>query len=538
MAMASDTSHRGRRVFLYGCGVVAPGAAHLDEFLAGVWAGRSSLSPDPELYDAFLTGRPKFDFQRYRDWFTSRHAPARFAQLEEKAEENVQFALGATVDALAASPGLEDALRKLDDRVRIVFGSSFGELAVAHRSARQWDAAVAEWDAFWADPERNGPCADHLAGRVVCDGVPPDPRELPADSFARAQAWRVWNGFWARKSSSLAAYLRAAEQIEGACVGEDVARSKLHAMRARAQARRKLNAEYGCPIPPWDQGMPNVVWNLPNAPAAQVSMALELHGPALSLNGACAAFGVLVKDALDAIRSGSADAVILGTVDETPSPELVSAFFAGRVGALGQNPSVPLCDLRGTHLAGGSAVWIVMAEDAAARFGLAHLGVEVLGAGVSSDAEHIITPSEEGPKLSIRAAMQDAGVRPPDIGTWDMHATGTPGDPNEFGLLEDLVPRTAVITARKGLWGHGMGVSGGWELTAQVLCARRDGDLYWIPGSGIPSDRVHGSIRQLGWQVALDKPMSVQTGERGLVTGKLGMGVGGLASCVFCRINR
>ena len=101
--------------------------------------------------------------------------------------------------------------------------------------------------------------------------------------------------------------------------------------------------------------------------------------------------------------------------------------------------------------------------------GISHLGIEILGTGVSSDAEHIITPSQQGPKLSIRKAFAHAQVEPKDIHIWDMHATGTPGDWNELVLLEDFVPLSAWISARKGIFGHGMAACGGWELTASLL---------------------------------------------------------------------
>ncbi len=56
-----------------------------------------------------------------------------------------------------------------------------------------------------------------------------------------------------------------------------------------------------------------------------------------------------------------------------------------------------------------------------------------------------------------------------EVATWDMHATATPGDWMELQNTLEVFPGTTRFTARKGTFGHGMSVCGGWELTAQHL---------------------------------------------------------------------
>ncbi len=67
-----------------------------------------------------------------------------------------------------------------------------------------------------------------------------------------------------------------------------------------------------------------------------------------------------------------------------------------------------------------------------AERGFAPLGLEILSVAVSSDADHIITPSSEGPRRAIDQALDEAGIAPEDVATWDMHATATPGDWSEL----------------------------------------------------------------------------------------------------------
>ena len=64
---------------------------------------------------------------------------------------------------------------------------------------------------------------------------------------------------------------------------------------------------------------------------------------------------------------------------------------------LGRRRDQPPPDrLRGTHVAGGSAVWIVGGYDYMTARGFTPLGMEPLAVGLSADADHIITPSKEG----------------------------------------------------------------------------------------------------------------------------------------------
>src|SRR6202000_2298255 len=104
----------------------------------------------------------------------------------------------------------------------------------------------------------------------------------------------------------------------------------------------------------------------------------------------------------------------------------------------------------GTDGGGGAVVWIVGDLDHMRARGFRPLGMEPLAVGVSSDADHIITPSSEGPTQAIRQALDSAGVAPEDIGSWDLHATATPGDDREVATLRSLLPASVLVTARKG----------------------------------------------------------------------------------------
>ena len=186
-----------------------------------------------------------------------------------------------------------------------------------------------------------------------------------------------------------------------------------------------------------------------------------------------------------------------------------------------------LTDLRGTHIAGGACIWIVGEHDFMTARGHKPLGLEIIGVGSTSDADHIITPSERGPQECIRRALASAGIDAGDVGTWDLHATATPGDFNEVRNLRAVVPHALAVTARKGTFGHGMSVAGGWELTAQHLGVVKE-KLYPSP---LRASDLNEHIGKVPYDYVLDVPRPAPKG----AAGKLSMGIGGINACVISR---
>jgi 3-oxoacyl-(acyl-carrier-protein) synthase len=146
---------------------------------------------------------------------------------------------------------------------------------------------------------------------------------------------------------------------------------------------------------------------------------------------------------------------------------------------------------------------------------------------VTSDADHIITPSEEGPREAMRSSLQSAQVDADQIRSWDLHATATPGDYQEVNNLQSVITKGAYVTARKGTFGHGMGVGGGWELTAQHLGVAR-GRLY---RTSLAREELHPSIAEMDQSLVLSEEVELEPGP----VGKLSMGVGGVNACVISR---
>ena len=527
--------HAMKRIGIFGWGIVAPKSPDIDMFEQNLERATSWLEPfDGFGPSHFLVGRPEFDFAVYKPWIDARFEPRKFSQLEEKMGNTVKYAIGAFIQALGQNPGIEDVLRELGTRAHVYVGTALGDFSLHYDMALHYHKAQKRWNRFWCRDQHHSELAAYRKAspldqkRIRSDlNAPEDPLGLDPEDESYENVVEAWYAFWVNRSDGLKAYLRELKAIEGESVTGDIERGKGHLIRRKAAARRKLNARFGCPTEPWNAVDPKLLWNIPNIPAAQISILGRITGPAFAPVAACSGFGTALKLAVNAIRLGQAKAAVIGTTDPEPHPLSVGTFYGARVLSHDGRVSKPFTGLRGTHIAGGACIWLV--GDAAyfmAR-GFKPLGLEILSVALTSDADHIITPSRNGPLAAINEALEDARVTSDDVATWDMHATATPGDWMELQNALAVFQGTTRFTARKGSFGHGMSVCGGWELTAQHL-GFAQGKLLPI---NINEDEVHSQIRPYHCCLVGNESEPL-TGE---IAGKINMGVGGINACVICR---
>lgn len=507
---------------------MAPRSPNVDAFAKNLASSESWLTPFEGFGpNNFLVGNPEFSFEAYRGWIDTRFPPSRFRQLKEKMDPTTLFAVGAFIQALGQNPGLEQELQALGTQTHIYVGTGIGNIITISQVALTHDRAQRAWDRFWAErnPELErwkGESPEERAARV---DVPPVPETLPFED--RADADRAWWHYWAGASPDLHTYLQELAEIESLTVEGDVETGKMSLLKEKQRRFGQLQKRWSAPQPPWLAVTANVVWNLHNTPAAQISMLGKITGLAFAPVAACSTFGVTLKLAMDAIDRGEAKAVVVGATDPPPHALSVGGFYSARVVATDGRVSKPLTGMRGTHVSGGAALWILGDLEYFTAKGFRPLGMEPVAVGVSSDADHIITPSVEGPTQAMLQAFRGAGIQPDEIGTWDLHATATPGDYQEVHNLRSIVPDSVLVTARKGTFGHGMSASGGWELTAQYLGYER-GELFPTP---LSEKELNQQIAALHETFVCDKAVPAPDAP----AGKLSMGVGGINACVISR---
>ncbi len=517
------------RIGVFGWGIVAPRSPDIDAFERNLADSESWLEPFNGFGpDNFLVGKPTFDFADYRDWLRERFPPNRFHQITSKLGMPTQFAIGSFIQSLKQNPGIEEVLKALGTQAHVYIGCGLGDLPSIYDSSVDHYEVQNRWDRHWSQPENNQTLAAYLDDPDLWQGpeVPPHPDDVEAEERRLAEV--AWWRFWAPQSSQLATYLSELKEIEGLSVTGEVEAGKKALLRKKRTLATELQERWGVPSPPWDgPKAAGVIWNIHNTPASQVSMMGQIKGLTFAPVGACATFGLCLGLAMNAIRLGQAKAVVIGATDPPPHPLHVAGMYKARVISADGRVSKPLSEMRGTHISGGAATWIVGDYDYMTERGFEPVGLEPLSVGLSSDADHIITPSVEGPLLAMEAAIRDSRQPADNITGWDLHATATPGDYLEVENLRRVAPENVLVTARKGTFGHGLGSSGGFELTAQYLGIAA-GRIHPTP---LSESELNKEIAQLHRNFAFDHAVEAPSG----IVGKLSMGVGGINSCVISR---
>ena len=252
---------------------------------------------------------------------------------------------------------------------------------------------------------------------------------------------------------------------------------------------------------------------IPNMGAAWVSMQLGTKGPLSSQCTACAASNMAIGDGLDAIRLGRADVMLCGGT-EAPITEVGIAGFSAMRALSRRNDapekgSRPFDAGRDGFVMGEAGAVVVLEELEHARRRGAKIYAELLGYGLSSDAQHITEPdpSGENPARAMTMAFSDAGIDPGEIDYINAHGTSTPlGDSAETRVIkralgEENALKTPV-SSTKGATGHCLGAAGAVEATFSILAVHHgvlpptinyddpdpDCDLDYIPNEAREAD--------------------------------------------------
>jgi 3-oxoacyl-[acyl-carrier-protein] synthase II len=223
---------------------------------------------------------------------------------------------------------------------------------------------------------------------------------------------------------------------------------------------------------------------IPNMGAGWVSMELGTQGPLSSQCTACAASNMAIGEGADAIRLGRADVMLCGGTEAGITRVGIAGFGAMRaLSRRNEDPkraSRPFDAERDGFVMGEAGAVVVLEELEHARARGAKIYAELLGYGVSSDANHITEPdpSGENPARAMRMALADASVDPSQVGYINAHGTSTPlGDASETRVIKLAVGEqnapNVPISSTKGATGHCLGAAGAVEAIFTILATER-----------------------------------------------------------------
>lgn len=218
--------------------------------------------------------------------------------------------------------------------------------------------------------------------------------------------------------------------------------------------------------------------------AGHISIKYGFRGPNFATVSACASSANSLIDAFNYVRLGKAVAIVAGGSEAPVNEAGVGGFNAMHaISTRNDDPktgSRPFDKDRDGFVIGEGGGGLVLEEMEHALKRGAKIYGEIVGGGLSADANHMTSPHPEGygAYLSMKRALEDAGLKPEDIDHVNTHGTSTPlGDIAEPKAIVSLFSDHAYklsINSTKSMTGHLLGGAGVVEAIATLLAVKHD----------------------------------------------------------------
>lgn len=210
-----------------------------------------------------------------------------------------------------------------------------------------------------------------------------------------------------------------------------------------------------------------------------LSIRYNLQGPNIAVTTACTTGTHNIGLAAQMIAMGQADLMLAGGAEMATSPVGLGGFCAAR--ALSTRNDDPQAasrpwdkDRDGFVLSDGAGIMVLEEYEHARQRG-AKIYAELAGFGMSADAFHMTSPSENGRGAAacMKNALLSAGLNPTDIHYINAHGTSTiAGDIAETQAIKTVFGDYAYrlpVSSTKSMLGHLLGAAGAVEAIVCVL---------------------------------------------------------------------
>ncbi|MEZ0054333.1 beta-ketoacyl ACP synthase [Mycobacterium sp. MAA66] len=254
---------------------------------------------------------------------------------------------------------------------------------------------------------------------------------------------------------------------------------------------------------------------MPNGAAAVVGLELGARAGVVTPVSACSSGSEAIAHAWRQIVMGDADFAVCGGVEGGIEALPIAAFSMMRAMSTRndepERASRPFDKDRDGFVFGeAGAMMIIETEEHAKARGAKPLA-RIMGAGITSDAFHMVAPAADGLRAgaAMKRALETAGLDAKDIDHVNAHATSTSiGDAAEANAIRVAGVEHAAIYAPKSALGHSIGAVGALESILTVL-ALRDGVIpptlnYETPDPEIDLDVVAGEPRYGDYKYAIN----------------------------------
>ena len=220
----------------------------------------------------------------------------------------------------------------------------------------------------------------------------------------------------------------------------------------------------------------SVVMAMNNSAGAQVAVRHGLRGPFANFSTACSSSAMALGEAMRAIESGRADAVVAGGAEALLTPVILLAWqalrtLAGADAADAAASCKPFDKRRSGLVLGEGAAAFVLEEESQARKRGARIHALLSGYGNSCDAVHMSRPDRDGQVRAMKEALAESGLQPKDIGYVNAHGTATAvGDVVEAEAINLVFENPDLrVSSTKSMHGHLLGGAGALEFAAALL---------------------------------------------------------------------
>ncbi len=217
--------------------------------------------------------------------------------------------------------------------------------------------------------------------------------------------------------------------------------------------------------------------SLVNLLSGQISIKYGYKGPNHSVVTACATGAHSIGDSGEFIKRGAADVMIAGGSEAAVCKLGIAGFCAARSLSTSYNDrpneaSRPWDKDRDGFVMGEGSGIIVLEEMEHAKRRGANIYAELVGYGMSGDAHHITSPSEDGDGgfRAMKEALTMAKIPSEHINYINAHGTSTKkGDEIELNAIQKLFKHNIFVSSTKSSIGHLLGAAGSVESIFSIM---------------------------------------------------------------------
>lgn len=219
----------------------------------------------------------------------------------------------------------------------------------------------------------------------------------------------------------------------------------------------------------------NVVKYPGNALSDHPGYFFDLASVNYTIPTACAAGNYSIGYSYDLIRRGKTDIMIAGGAD--PFSRITFTGFS-RLFAMAPEKCQPFDKNRKGIMVGEGAGVLILEELESAKKRKCNIYAEILGYGLSCDANHMTAPRLEGIIKVMEKAISNSGIKKEEVDYISAHGTGTPAnDKTECQAIKTVFVDSAkklCISSIKSMLGHTMGAASAIEAIACCLSITND----------------------------------------------------------------